>query len=152
MTGASDWGTRGRTGLAGLRPTDSTEGEGMKEARNQRRERELLLARVTRVLGPLPQRAWRLRTTHKTLIVFVVLGMIVSILGPVAFADDTAPDPTATESPAPSPTDTPAPSPTDSPSPSPTDTPSASPTDTPSPTDTASPAPTDSPSPSDTAS
>src|SRR5436309_275869 len=124
----------------------------MRRYRNRRRERQLLMARVTRVFGPLPQRAWRMRTTHKTLIVFVVFGMIVSILGPVAFADDTAPVATPTESPSPSPTDTPAPSPTDHPSPSPTDSPSASPTDTPSPTDTASPAPTDSPSPSDTAS
>src|SRR5881296_397988 len=124
----------------------------MRRYRNGRRERQLRMARVTQVLGPLPQRAWRLRTTHKTLIVFVVFGMIVSILGPVAFADDTAPDATATESPAPSPTDTTAPSPTDSPTPSPTDTPSDTPTDAPSPTDTATPATTDSSSPSDTAS
>jgi hypothetical protein len=102
----------------------------MRGARNRRRERELLLAKVTRVLGPLPQRAWRLRTTHKTLIVFVILGMIVSIVGPVAFADDTPPDATPTASPAPSPTDTPSPTPTDSPSPS--DTPSPTPSETPS--------------------
>ncbi len=122
----------------------------MRGARNRRRERELLLAKVTRVLGPLPQRAWRLRTTHKTLIVFVILGMIVSIVGPVAFADDTAPDATPTESPSPPPTDTPAPSPTDSPSPSPTDTASPSPADSPSPTDSPSPSDTASPSPSQT--
>jgi len=66
----------------------------MRGPRNRRREQQLLMARITRVLGPLPQRAWRLRTTHKTLIVFVVLGMIVTILGPIAFADDTPPDAT----------------------------------------------------------
>src|SRR5437867_6034825 len=132
MFGGPDWGTRAPRVWRGCARLNVSEGEGMRRYRNRRRERQLLIARVTRVFGPLPQRAWRLRTTHKTLIVFVVLGMIVSILGPVAFADDTPPDPTATESPAPSPTDTPAPSPTDTPTSAPTDRPSPSPTDTPS--------------------
>jgi hypothetical protein len=79
----------------------------MKGARGRRREHRLLMARITQVLGPLPIRPWRMKAHHRGLVVFVLLGLLLSILGPVAFAVDTPPDTTTTTSP--TPTDTPAP-------------------------------------------
>jgi len=86
------------------------------------------------------------RRPRKVLSVLVLVGMLIGILGPAAFAADSSGTATPTDSPTPAATESPTPA--DSPSPTPTEAPS--PTDTP--TSTQAPSPTDAPSPPDTSS